>query len=583
MPILLYQAGKFHSTQKPVRTIRDIQRLQQSEATLNSMKFVNVDIAPQSIVVWLDYFGNNNNSKLWEVIEMERCNGNLDVFLQLVVRKTKRLVLKRILRNDDAVFSLSLGLKFNKTLHSLEISRTDFSLRQAEAFADGLKKIKHLKALTLRHIEFNGSACSEAIASGIRENTSLLAISVALCTFSSDLQIITPAEAETRPQSGLEILLEPITSHPHIQALHVHLSAPQPQPLDAQNTTATPTPSSSTQLPLRAIVNWLNAPRSQAKNLSIRTSSTRENSTTSETTTSNLQQHQQQQHLRNYTDFCTALRNSKSLGRFIYSGNDLEDEDLPILADILKHNSNLIGLKIDSSSIQTLAPLTSALQYDNKTLQDLEVVGRSLSESSITKFAKVLPLMPGLKRLKLYAPTAFPAASSLSSNSSNTREPERALMEALESSVNLENLVIPTCTSNVIRIHHLTSMNRAGRRVLRHGNIPPALWPRLLERSQKLKYYHLEDKWMDPKCKGIRTNVLYGLLRGAWSSLFIPEKEEEETNASRDENGPGCSLISTTRRRSKRVRGREESSIVEEDTTSSDFLQGNHSKKARRS
>ena len=296
------------------------------------MRIQLVEFADMSIPKWQDFL--QSDSRVWSSIEVDRCGGHVDVFLNSILSKVRRLELRRCLRTDAAFYSLGIGLKFNKTLIGLDLGRTPFTISQAKAFADGLCFTRVLRTLTLKQCTFDQPQAVTALGIGLQENKSLYALSIIGCLF---------------PESGLEELLSHVAKHPHLQVLHA-------------------TPDQHGSIGIHAISNWLDQEQSKAKVLVLR------RRFVNPSKSDNL--------LRKNPEFVQALIRNRTLQKLGFGCNIISSEDMQCLRLILEKNTTLQSIKLDSNTIDDLSPLTYVLSHDNNTLVDLDLANNRLDETT---------------------------------------------------------------------------------------------------------------------------------------------------------------------------------------------------------
>lgn len=179
-------------------------------------------------------------------------------------------------------------------------------------------------------------------------------------------------------------------------------------------------------------------------------------------------------------------------------------------------------LNMSENPISDLAPLDELLLGETAILQRLYIYNKGISEEKWIEFFEKIPRMKSLERLALTTEVFVKYSDSLrtalldalwqnsvleSCKIYDDNDPE---LTNLDEKVFLSKVSIPVC------------LNRAGRNALRNSPsgqpLLKGLWPLILERAMKLKYYSVVDPWNSPSLTSTRTDAVYWLLR---ENLFV--------------------------------------------------------------
>jgi hypothetical protein len=189
------------------------------------------------------------------------------------------------------------------------------------------------------------------------------------------------------------------------------------------------------------------------------------------------------------------------------SNQDFEEDEMfgiSFLAPSLPSNKSMRFLDLSSNHLTDadVTCLASALS-ENSTLEELRLVNCNISEKGAKILAAKLPQMRGLKTLWLYG-NLFGRAGAT------------ALLQAVKLNVHLEQLLLPQSRDdepmNDIKeeMEYYLILNRGGRQMLTHPQVPSGLWPYALEKAGSV---HGDD--YDYYVAGqARPNALYCLLQG---------------------------------------------------------------------
>jgi hypothetical protein len=189
------------------------------------------------------------------------------------------------------------------------------------------------------------------------------------------------------------------------------------------------------------------------------------------------------------------------------SNQDFEKDEMfgiSFLAPSLPSNKSMRFLDLSSNHLTDadVTCLASALS-ENSTLEELRLVNCNISEKGAKILAAKLPQMRGLKTLWLYG-NVFGRAGAT------------ALLQAVKVNVHLEQLLLPRSRDdepmNDIQKemeYHLL-LNRGGRQMLTHPQVPLGLWPQVLEKAGSVD----GDDYDHYVARQARLNALYCLLQG---------------------------------------------------------------------
>jgi hypothetical protein len=205
-----------------------------------------------------------------------------------------------------------------------------------------------------------------------------------------------------------------------------------------------------------------------------------------------------------------ALENHESLKELSIQGSSCEEAGIRVIADCLVHKlekldlsnhrfggdrllgtdylaSHLRGSTLKYLSLaghrlleKEIALLADTLARDDCQLEEVCLTNCSISDKSITNFATRLPQMKSLKRLWLH-------------DNPFHVEGGTAILNAMEFNFELEQVVVPRGRQEPMSeiqqdIEYYLLLNRAGRRLLRHGgHVPRSIWPKVLSRVSETK------------------------------------------------------------------------------------------------
>jgi hypothetical protein len=164
--------------------------------------------------------------------------------------------------------------------------------------------------------------------------------------------------------------------------------------------------------------------------------------------------------------------------------------DLSLLESSLGHNKTLQTLSLSYNTLteDDMVSIANALKQ-NSTIHRLYLRCCSISDSGIQIFAAALPEMKGIKFLDLVG-NPF------------GQDGAKAFLAGLKGNVHLNGVQLPAKYDNANDIEYYLALNRGGRCLLEGANVPVALWPHVLERSNRFVEQHH------------RADVHFHLLRG---------------------------------------------------------------------
>jgi Ran GTPase-activating protein (RanGAP) involved in mRNA processing and transport len=157
-----------------------------------------------------------------------------------------------------------------------------------------------------------------------------------------------------------------------------------------------------------------------------------------------------------------------------------EKVDIKVLSNALKLNTSLIELNLSSNGLddEDVALIADAI-VENSTLQRLTLNNNKITDVGIQSLADRLPEMKGLKALWLLDNLFHP-------------EGARALVDATSINFELEQIYIArSSNANGMMVYqkqiaYNLCLNMGGRKLLKANNVPPSLWPLVLERAVKM-------------------------------------------------------------------------------------------------
>jgi Ran GTPase-activating protein (RanGAP) involved in mRNA processing and transport len=160
-----------------------------------------------------------------------------------------------------------------------------------------------------------------------------------------------------------------------------------------------------------------------------------------------------------------------------------------------KPSTRLAGLTMTSCGVtdDVAVRLATALRH-NTTLEHLHLSENCITDRGIQLFAAELRNLKTLKTLDLFQ-NEFSAAGA------------KYLLEALETNVELNHLLVDRHLKYYDEIQYQTCLNRGGRRFLAASAAPFALWPLVLERCQNIAFFYREKRVG-------REDILFYLLHG---------------------------------------------------------------------
>lgn len=173
---------------------------------------------------------------------------------------------------------------------------------------------------------------------------------------------------------------------------------------------------------------------------------------------------------------CQGLRLSLVLRQLDLSNNGLDSEGAEPIAWMLRYNHSLSELNLSFNAIgdEGTAAIASVLEH-NMTLKWLSLRRNCIGNVGAKALARQLPTMRGLKELIIV-------------KNSIDLEGRSALLDGLRFNMELECLHVEdqNISEPIVReIIHWISLNRAGRRIFRHTNLPNNLWPTVLARINR--------------------------------------------------------------------------------------------------
>ena len=198
--------------------------------------------------------------------------------------------------------------------------------------------------------------------------------------------------------------------------------------------------------------------------------------------------------------------------------------DSPRIMETVTLLHSLVSLDLRGNSIATLSPLEPLLIGKKLTLQGLNLDENRIEEEEAVAFLRKLPQMTCLRHISM---------------SSNPFCWTRSYMEVLADVVwrnkSLEDIrfevndLCPELAAMYSQISVPLSLNRGGRRSLMEvesssttGALPANLWPLVLQRANRISYYHYGDEWQKPSWESTQPDVVYWLVQkkilGEWLS-----------------------------------------------------------------
>jgi Ran GTPase-activating protein (RanGAP) involved in mRNA processing and transport len=154
------------------------------------------------------------------------------------------------------------------------------------------------------------------------------------------------------------------------------------------------------------------------------------------------------------------------------SENEIDSQGVQRFASMLRVNESLqeLNLSINPAGNEGLTAVAHAL-VTNRTLRCLTIRRNGITDEGAIAFAKLLAKMSGLKEL-------------IMNKNSITSVGSSALLEALQSNAEIEYMNVEDKPSEPAskEILYWLRLNKAGRRIFRHANVPCSLWPRIYAR-----------------------------------------------------------------------------------------------------
>eukprot|EP00526_Cylindrotheca_closterium_P018447 CAMPEP_0113606540 /NCGR_PEP_ID=MMETSP0017_2-20120614/2908_1 /TAXON_ID=2856 /ORGANISM="Cylindrotheca closterium" /LENGTH=357 /DNA_ID=CAMNT_0000515089 /DNA_START=200 /DNA_END=1273 /DNA_ORIENTATION=- /assembly_acc=CAM_ASM_000147 len=178
---------------------------------------------------------------------------------------------------------------------------------------------------------------------------------------------------------------------------------------------------------------------------------------------------------------------------------------------------SLKHLNVNHNPFLELKPLEELLLEQECKLESLVV---SMKSETVDKHDEWVEFFRRIKRMKSLKRISFPVAA--------VAHPERkkTLLEALYVNTNLESTLLMDDKGKfepdvfISFCYHFSvplSLNRGGRRALQDQPsdqpLKRNLWPLVLERAMRFKYYSVRDAWQAPTLRTRRLDVVYWLLR----------------------------------------------------------------------
>jgi hypothetical protein len=192
------------------------------------------------------------------------------------------------------------------------------------------------------------------------------------------------------------------------------------------------------------------------------------------------------------------------------NNNDTMESDnglnIPLLAHALESNTSLKELNIANNCIRDveLGYLIRALRK-NKALEQVDLSLNDISDAGKRCLAEALPSLH-LKRLLVQENLVEE-----DDDDSGTKE----LLSAMRRNFNLEILGVDPVFDGFEEVRLLGRLNRGGRRVLLDRNFPLSLWPKVLERTNRLTFKEEgEDEEHAYDNLSGRAEIIYFLLHG---------------------------------------------------------------------
>mmetsp|Transcript_39587 Transcript_39587/g.95696 ORF Transcript_39587/g.95696 Transcript_39587/m.95696 type:complete len:462 (-) Transcript_39587:392-1777(-) len=185
---------------------------------------------------------------------------------------------------------------------------------------------------------------------------------------------------------------------------------------------------------------------------------------------------------------------------------------MPQIVEVIGLFTSLTHLSLEYCGISDLSPLDHLLLGDQVILQSLSFECNQVEERDAMEFLTKLPRMKSLVHLELGGNPFLRSESCLA-----------ALEDAVSMNTTLQSLPLPPfekpegrCEKSFLTTRVPLSLNRLGRQYLLDvpsKSFPENLWPLVLERAMKLKYFSFHDDFYSASMESTRVDVVYWLLR----------------------------------------------------------------------
>lgn len=422
----------------------------------------------------LDLLLHNERQWTWIHLKCQHDHGSSSpAFLALMdatLSKTNMLHLNDCMIDVPSFHCLNCGLAGAHELKRITLEHSQpFTDEQMSVFAEGLSQTKNLDYLSLKSIDLRRPQISDALAAGLEANDSLSCLNLTLCLFENDC---------------LSRVLVALQGHSKLNRLEILYGE------------------CLSQIEFNSIRDWLSRNDCMLEHLSLREQydiTLRDRS-------------------RQFVDAelgrspATSAFGLGTLERQNRSVIDLQLERMAIessmLQGVLSNFANLISLDLSLNKVSDLQPLDILLTGANCSLETLILTDNPISVTDILIFARKLPRMKVLRNLEF-------SAHHLLQDMDSFNEFGRFLVQ----NTCLERVSTVVSGAGVVCTHpkvlYGTSMNRAARRYFRRSHCDSSLelFPSILARVAKIRYYDTSDKWGEPTRPSNGFDAIFWLLR----------------------------------------------------------------------
>mmetsp|Transcript_30117 Transcript_30117/g.72284 ORF Transcript_30117/g.72284 Transcript_30117/m.72284 type:complete len:453 (+) Transcript_30117:80-1438(+) len=192
----------------------------------------------------------------------------------------------------------------------------------------------------------------------------------------------------------------------------------------------------------------------------------------------------------------TVSQNESVTDLVIHAGNF----DYHVLMKTIRLFNSLQTLELSGTEITSLEVLDHLLLDESSTLEHLDVRENLVGAEEMKRFVSKLDKTKHLQSVKI---------GKNPWEDSGYNSVKEALVDSIQKSTSLERVDID-CADLYL------ALNRGGRRAFMpesSESVPISLWPRILQRASKEKYYNFSDGAGEPSITDLRVDVLFWMLK----------------------------------------------------------------------